>query len=73
MTEQRPDISTAVSLMRMALALFDQAGNTRAAAHLQHAIDVAIDAPIPRTTEEADALLETHEARRLLDRLGFAA
>lgn len=34
-------IDTAVSLMRMALALLDRAGEGVAALHLQHAIDVA--------------------------------
>jgi hypothetical protein len=32
-------METAVALMRMALALLDRAGETEAAARLQHAID----------------------------------
>lgn len=35
----------AISLMRLALPLLDQAGDTLAAARLQHAIDTALDTP----------------------------
>lgn len=41
MTEPEDQIGEAVRLMRDALALLDRAGERRAAAHLQHAIDVA--------------------------------
>ncbi|PZU06004.1 hypothetical protein [Sphingomonas sp.] len=73
MDEQKPNEATAVSLMRMALGLLDKAGKTTAAAYLQHAIDVAIDAPIPRTVEEVEAHFETDDGRKLLRRYGLSA
>ena len=38
---------TAISLMRMALALLDAAGETAGVARLQHAIDTVTGVPIP--------------------------
>ncbi len=40
-------IEIAVSLMRMALALLDRAGEDDAAIRLQHAIDIATRQPVP--------------------------
>lgn len=73
MTEQRSELSTAVSLMKMALALLDKAEETGVAARLQSAIDLAVDAPIARTIEEIDAMLENEEGCRLLKKVGIAA
>ena len=42
----------AVSLMRLALPLLDRAGDTLAAARLQHAIDTALDTPPMRENDE---------------------
>lgn len=72
MTEQGPKLTNAVTLMRMALALVDEAGEDGVAVRLQEAIDVATNVPVPRTIEEVEALLWTEEARRLLDRIEAA-
>ena len=53
MTEVKSELTTAVSLMRMALALLDRADAPLAAARLQHAIDIATDAPIPILSPDA--------------------
>lgn len=50
-TEQGPKLTTAVTLMRMALALVDEAGEDGVAVRLQEAIDVATNVPVPRTIE----------------------
>lgn len=63
------DSETAISLMKMALALFDRAGEAASAAALQQAISVAGDEAIPLTIEQADALLDIPEARCLIDRM----
>ena len=55
--------------MRMALALLDKIGRSTSAIHLQHAIDVAMEAPIPRTVEEAEAIIESPAVQRLAKRL----
>lgn len=47
-------IDVAIALMRMALALLDQLGETDAAIRLQHAIDIATRTPIPQWTEAMD-------------------
>ena len=44
----------AVSLMRLALPLLDRAGDTLAAARLQHAIDTALRSPPSNADEEFD-------------------
>ncbi len=41
------EIWIAISLMRVALDLFDRAGESDAAVRLQHAIDTATRAPVP--------------------------
>lgn len=49
------DSATAVSLMRMALALLDRAGDLQGAARLQHAIDTVLRTPPgPPTPEQID-------------------
>ena len=50
--------NTAISLMKMALALLDAAVEQEAAVRLQHAINVAGREPIPQTIEEANTLLD---------------
>ncbi|GGE97793.1 hypothetical protein GCM10011404_33640 [Sphingomonas prati] len=52
-------LETAVALMRMALALLDEAGELSAATHLQHAIDVATDQqPMQQGEEIPPELIE---------------
>ena len=63
------DTETAISLMKMALALLDRAGDAVSAAALQQAISVADDEAIPLTIEQADVLLGTPEARSLIERM----
>lgn len=65
----RANTETAVSLMKMALALLDKTGEHDAAASLQHAISIADHEPIPTTIEEAEAMLETPAAQALLQRI----
>lgn len=54
MVDQTPEMRTAVSLMRMALALLDRIEAVHAAAHLQWAIDVATDQPAMKPGDELD-------------------
>ena len=68
MSDRRSNLATAVSLMRMALALLDDAGQGHASLHLQRAIDLATDAPVPRTVEEMDAWLDEHGRSRAAPR-----
>ncbi|WP_313802573.1 hypothetical protein [Sphingobium sp.] len=49
--------------------LLDDVGEAAPAVHLQMALDVLTGAPIPRTLEEAEAMLDTKEARALFARL----
>lgn len=55
MTEESRELKTAVSLMRMALALLDKGGESVAAARLQHAISSATREPAIRPGDELDA------------------
>lgn len=49
----------ALKLMRLALPLLDRAGETLAAARLQHAIDTALESPIPEAREPGLNLVGT--------------
>lgn len=69
MAERDQRFSTAETLMRRALDLLDANCERGAAIHLQRAIDVLADQPVPRTEEEADAMLGTSEAWELQKRL----
>lgn len=64
MSDCRSNLTAAVSLMRMALALLDRDGEVCAAVHLQRSIDLATDAPVPRTVDEMEAWLDEDGARR---------
>ena len=63
------DMTTAITLMRMALGLLDRAGATESACYLQQALDTARGVPAPRTIEEAKAQLAMPEARAILARM----
>lgn len=69
MVNRATALNTALNLMERALELLDDAGASAPGVHLQMAIDVMTNAPIPRTIEEADAMLDTDEARALMARL----
>ncbi len=66
-------LNMAQSLMRRALELLDMFDEQAPAVHLQHAIDVLTNAPVPRTVDEADALLAAPEVRALQERFGLRA
>ena len=52
---------TAVSLMRMALALLDRDGRHLVAVRLQHAIDTALDSPVVSHDDVgAIAIIDAH-------------
>lgn len=61
---------TALSLLQRSLELLDEIEEMTPACHVQHAIDVMTNAPIPRTVAEAEALLDSPEGRLLQQRLG---
>jgi hypothetical protein len=69
MKDRAEALNTALNLMTMALTLLDDIGERLPAIDLQHAIDVLTDAPVPRTIEEAEAMLDTPEARAMRSRL----
>ena len=69
MEEQNGELSAALALARRALDLLDAVGGKGAAIHLQRAIDAMTRTPVPRTEEEAAALLATPEAQELQERL----
>ena len=69
MVNRATALNTALNLMERALELLDEVGASAPGVHLQMAIDVMTNAPIPRTIEEADAMLDTDEARALMARL----
>ena len=69
MVDRATALNTALNLMERALELLDDVGASAPGVHLQMAIDVMTNAPIPRTIEEADAMLDTDEARALMARL----
>ena len=54
MVDQARALDTAVSLMRMALALLDQVNEMDAAVHLQWSIDIATKQPIMQPGDELD-------------------
>ena len=62
------NVETAISLMKMALALLGTEGEDSAAVMLQHSISIAEREPIPRTVEEADELLNAPAARTAVRR-----
>jgi hypothetical protein len=61
-------IDSAISLMEGALQQLDSVNETGAAAYLQQAINELTGAPRPQTVEQAEVLLETPEARAILER-----
>ena len=60
-------LSMALSLSRRALELLDAFDESIPAIHLQRAIDVMTGAPIPRTAEEAEVMLDRPESRAVFD------
>lgn len=54
-------VDTAISLMRMALAHLDEAGEVFAAADLQQAIDTAENAPIASLSDDEDEFVARFE------------
>ncbi len=50
--EVSDESATAVSLMRMALALLDRSGDLQGAARLQHAIDTVLRSPLGPPSRE---------------------
>ncbi|MCH4894426.1 hypothetical protein GO308_15010 [Sphingomonas sp. SFZ2018-12] len=73
MLDPQEILSAAITLARQALDMLDSIDASHPAVHLQYAIDVMTDAPIPRTEEEAEAMLQTPECQALMRRLSFAA
>ena len=71
MGERDRKLGVALGLARRALDLLDTLGDKGAAIHLQRAIDAMTRTPVPRTEEEAAALLATPDARELQERLGL--
>lgn len=61
-------LSMALSLSRRALELLDAFDEPLPAIHLQRAIDVMTGAPTPRTTEEAEVMLDRPESRAVRER-----
>ena len=68
MDNRRQAIDTAIDFTQRALDILDSVGDVSAAAHLQAALNAMTDAPIPRTIEEADAMLQTPEAQAIVAR-----
>lgn len=62
--EQSKGLATAISLMKMALALLDDAQEDTAAIHLQHAIDVATREPAMLPGDEISPELEARFAAK---------
>ncbi|WP_174291074.1 hypothetical protein [Sphingomonas bacterium] len=62
-------VDTALSMMKMALALLDALDESAAAAHLQHAISAASREAVPSTIEDMEAALDTPSARAVLKRM----
>lgn len=50
-----------IDFTRRALGLADEIGDDLAAVHLQTALDTLTGAPVPRTLEEAEAMLQLPE------------
>lgn len=69
MVDRNQLMQMALQLMDRALEVLDEIGEHDAAIHLQQALDVARRAPIPRTVEEAEAMLDTPEMQALQERL----
>ena len=69
MADREQAMIMALNLMDQALELLDDSGESLVAAHLQHAIDVARGAPIPRTAEEVEEMLNSPEVRAFQNRL----
>lgn len=64
MTKCLRPLEVAIDLMRMALALLDEAGESGAAARLQSAIDTANKVPVLRPGEEVDPKLAAQIPRK---------
>ena len=73
MLDPHETISAAIVLVRQALDMLDSINVRHPAVHLQYAIDIMSDAPIPRTAEEAEIMLQTPECQVLMRRLGLAS
>ncbi len=58
----------AVDLARAALVALDAIGDATPAIHIQHAIDIMVDAPRPSTIAEMELFLAAPETQALLDR-----
>ena len=69
MDNRAQDLAEALDLTRRALAILDNVRADLPAIHLQQAIDELTDAPIPRTPDEAEAMMATPEMQMLLRRL----
>ena len=68
MVDREQMTNMALSLTRRALEILDALGEIGPDVHLQQAIDMMTDAPIPRTLEESEAMLDTPEARAIFER-----
>ena len=73
MVDRATTLDTALTFMERALELLDDASASLPALHLQMAIDQMTGAPIPRTVEEADAMMDTPKMRALMERLARSA
>ncbi|MHA0337527.1 hypothetical protein [Sphingomonas aquatilis] len=71
MVEREQALNMALSLTRRALELLDDFDERGPAVHLQQAIDVMTNAPIARTEEEVEAVLDSPECRAITERLGW--
>lgn len=69
--EREQALNMALSLTRRALELLDAFDERGPAVHLQQAIDVMTNAPIARTEEEVEAVLDSPECRDIAERLGW--
>lgn len=69
--EREQALNMALSLSRRALELLDAFDERGPAVHLQQAIDVMTNAPIARTEEEVEAVLDSPECRAIAERLGW--
>jgi hypothetical protein len=74
MMQEDRTMSVARGFIGRAMDLLDQAGETRATFHLQFALDILTNAPIPATTEEVEAAMEIQRlASKMSTALGSKA
>lgn len=73
MADRAQALNTALNLMRHALELLDTFGERETGIHLQHAIDTLTDAPVARSVDEAEAMLDSPESQEIQKRLGWIA